>query len=277
MAIRVAKVAPELEEASPPSSPPISSRRPPPRLPPLARLPPLSAPGAAPAAADDDFPPAFKSNRPSDMTTTSQLSLVHGRDQEGNDDGRARKEIEVVEATSSSPPLSSPELLPPPSPLPESAPATPNNYAYDASGSGYEGLLLHRLSPRLAEWAFPFLATSTADLFAFMTMSLASSVSCLPLLLPTLFPGILTQASLLIFVPVLHRACFTDLNIMPLLLHQFDTWYVYDLGILNLIWICYSIVPSYMRFSCKEPRGTFCVESRPHSGDRDRLPISTSR
>lgn len=32
-----------------------------------------------------------------------------------------------------------------------------DNYAYSAAAGGYKGMLLDLLSPKLAEWAYPFI------------------------------------------------------------------------------------------------------------------------
>lgn len=33
-----------------------------------------------------------------------------------------------------------------------------DNYAYSAAAGGYKGMLLHNISPKLAEWAYPIIA-----------------------------------------------------------------------------------------------------------------------
>jgi hypothetical protein len=92
------------------------------------------------------------------------------------------------------------------------------NYALSPV-DGYEGLLLHAISPKWAEVAFPYLATPPVEGFVMAVLVVVSVVATLPFLIESL-PLSLCYISTLNLVPAIHRIALIDLRVLRLLLRQ---------------------------------------------------------
>lgn len=100
----------------------------------------------------------------------------------------------------------------------------PTNFAYH-SACGYQGLLLHSLSPAVAEVVYPIIATMKFDSFMTVLFTVLFLVATLPLLVPSL-PVTWTHILAFAYVPVLHRLLLLDMRIVRLLLGMFDCMYL---------------------------------------------------
>jgi hypothetical protein len=72
----------------------------------------------------------------------------------------------------------------------------PTNFAW-VPFEGYQGLLLHAISPQLAERLYPYLATEAAEASFGSVLLVATIVSSLPLLAREVVPMWLTYFSFL--------------------------------------------------------------------------------
>lgn len=99
----------------------------------------------------------------------------------------------------------------------------PSNYAYTASG--YDGLLLHAISPRLAEAVYPWIATPAAAKVVTVSLFVGGGFSSLPIISKR-FPVEWALGSFAIHVPFLHAAMLIDLRELRLLFRQFEMWYM---------------------------------------------------
>jgi hypothetical protein len=102
--------------------------------------------------------------------------------------------------------------------------SVPCNFAYDAE-EGYTGLLLYKLSPRLAEAVYPIITTQAAEVFV-SAMQIISMTGALPPLLYPNMPPELAYLSLLVYIPALHRLALLHTRRFLLLLRQFELWWV---------------------------------------------------
>jgi hypothetical protein len=98
----------------------------------------------------------------------------------------------------------------------------PTNHAYDAEW-GYDGLLLNAISPQIAEWVFPFVATAKAEVivmsFVFMAFLLGLSAYTSPAVPRALFIPSVVQA-----LPAIVRLAQIDLRVLRLLVREFEVW-----------------------------------------------------
>lgn len=92
-----------------------------------------------------------------------------------------------------------------------------DNYALGLDG--YEGLLLHAISPSLAKKVYPKIATSVVERFVVAVLVVGTVVGTLPLLITSLHPSYL-YLSAICFIPAFHRFALIDLRILRLLLRQ---------------------------------------------------------
>lgn len=100
----------------------------------------------------------------------------------------------------------------------------PSNYAYSTSG-GYDGLLLHAISPRLAEVVYPWVATPAAAKVAAVALFVGGGFSSLPMVTKRL-PVEWALGSFAFHIPFLHAAMLIDLRELRLLYRQFEMWYM---------------------------------------------------
>jgi hypothetical protein len=100
----------------------------------------------------------------------------------------------------------------------------PTDFAYH-SACGYQGLLLHSLSPVVAEVVYPIIATMKFDGFMTVLFTVLFLVATLPLLVPSV-PVTWTHILAFAYVPVLHRLLLLDMRIVRLLLEMFDCMYL---------------------------------------------------
>jgi hypothetical protein len=97
----------------------------------------------------------------------------------------------------------------------------PSNYAYDED-EGYAGLLLYKLSPRVAERVYPIVATRAAELFVAAMLVIGMTASLPPLVFPSA-PRQMTYISFLVYIPAIHRLALVHTRRFVLLLRQFET------------------------------------------------------
>lgn len=102
--------------------------------------------------------------------------------------------------------------------------SVPSNYAYDED-EGYAGMVLYRLSPRLAEAVYPVIATRGVEITVTTILILGMMVPLPPLIKPRV-PSELAYASFFLYIPALHRLSLVHTRRFLLLLRQFETWYV---------------------------------------------------
>jgi hypothetical protein len=101
----------------------------------------------------------------------------------------------------------------------------PSNYAWSPV-DGYKGLILHHISPWLAERVFPYIATNTAEAFVGAMLGFGGAFSSLPMLNSSL-PVRWTLASFIMYVPAIHRVALVDVRVLRLLLREFETLYLF--------------------------------------------------
>lgn len=102
--------------------------------------------------------------------------------------------------------------------------SVPSNYAYDED-EGYAGMVLYRLSPRLAEAVYPVIATRGVEITVTAILILGMTVPLPPLIHPRV-PSELAYTSFFLYIPALHRLSLVHSRRFLLLLRQFETWYV---------------------------------------------------
>jgi hypothetical protein len=100
----------------------------------------------------------------------------------------------------------------------------PTNYAY-SERDGYEGLTLYALSPRLAEMAYPWIATMRTETYIVGLLFVTSCVTISPMLSAKVPPWP-SSFSWLLYIPSFHRLALIDLRICRLAFRQFETLYV---------------------------------------------------
>lgn len=97
------------------------------------------------------------------------------------------------------------------------------DFAYDVN-TGYDGLLLHAISPAWAGRLYPWLATDPFEKLASLSLLVCSGIASMPCI-TTKVPVSWTQASWGVYLSALHRTSLIDLRLLRLLLRQFDVWY----------------------------------------------------
>lgn len=112
-----------------------------------------------------------------------------------------------------------------PAPLaPGDGQALPNNYAYDPK-DGYKGLLLHDLvSPRVAEFVYPLIASRWGEAVTIVVMFASLVLTTTPVLIDHSLSRRATKYSWFLYVPALQRVALLDVRILRLLARQFETW-----------------------------------------------------
>jgi hypothetical protein len=139
-----------------------------------------------------------------------------------------------------------PEQVPPeehgPSPLAvggdgplaeQPAPEKPTNYAW-SQVDGYEGLLLYRLSPKLAERMYPWIATERVEAFLGLVQAFGGIFASLPVV-SRRFPESWTMVTFIEYLPALQRLALVDLRVLRLLFREFDTLYLAGSMLLVLV------------------------------------------
>lgn len=161
-----------------------------------------------------------------------RLVRLGAEQQEEEEDGPSPVAASAVVDAAAGASLSSPRLL---------RPACSSDYAYQ-EGRGYSGLLLHAISPRLAERVYPYIATETAEKFIVLCFLVGGGMSSTAIV-STRVPVQLALASFAMYIPALHRTLLIDLRELVLMLRQFETWYMFvSMGKLHVsvyaIWCC---------------------------------------
>jgi hypothetical protein len=105
-----------------------------------------------------------------------------------------------------------------------SSSSMPTNYAYSEK-DGYDGLTLYALSPRLAEMAYPWIATMRTEACIVGLLFLTSCVAVSPFMSAKV-PTWPSSFSWLLYIPGLQRLALIDLRLARLSLRQFETLYV---------------------------------------------------
>jgi hypothetical protein len=129
--------------------------------------------------------------------------------------------IEVPAASSQG--LSQPTQAPAPL-APEDGQALPKNYAYHPK-DGYKGLLLHDLvSPRVAEFVYPIIASRWGEAVTIVIMFTSLTLTSTPVLIDHSLSRSVTKYSWFLYVPALQRVALLDVRVLRLLARQFETW-----------------------------------------------------
>lgn len=100
----------------------------------------------------------------------------------------------------------------------------PSNFAYDPC-DGYKGLLLHYISPALANRLYPTLAHPALPQAMGVIQLLAIGVS-LPAMFVSRVPIATTHALFFLYIPTLHRILHLDFRIIWLQLKEFESQYL---------------------------------------------------
>jgi hypothetical protein len=122
------------------------------------------------------------------------------------------------------------------------APEIPTNYAW-SHVDGYEGLLLHRLSPKLAERVYPWIATVRVEAFLGLLLAFGGTFASLPVVSPR-FPEGWAMVSFILYLPALQRLALLDVRVLRLLIREFDTLYL----LCSLLLVLVITVPMYKPF-----------------------------
>lgn len=94
-----------------------------------------------------------------------------------------------------------------------------------ARASGYQGLLLHWISPALADKWYPILTDPKLEKVINVLTQVGSLVPTAAMITSAL-PTNTMYLALLLYIPALHRFALLDLPVLRLLLQDFETWCV---------------------------------------------------
>lgn len=100
--------------------------------------------------------------------------------------------------------------------------------------------MLHVISPRLASWAYPCLATRRIETALGSLMAVGVVISSRPLLSRHM-PMWLTYVSIAVYPPLLHRLLLMDVRVVRLLLRQFETSFLLANWLLGLLCVSRSL------------------------------------
>jgi hypothetical protein len=102
----------------------------------------------------------------------------------------------------------------------------PSNFAFD-SLRGYQGLILHDLSPRLAERLYPYIATKRAEVICLLNIAGSVLISAAPLVGRGYLPVEFTWVAVMAHLSAFQRFALLETRILRQIFRQFDTWFIF--------------------------------------------------